>query len=378
MTHTTEAPVSKSAAVSNSTVHFASKLHPRLGNSSQNLFYSPFSLLSVLSMCRAGAKGSTQDCLSELLGLPAASAGAKPLLQMPAAAATGGDAQTAYELLMANALWIADGLSLNAEYKQTVQTEYGGEVVQVNYQQAAGEAVDKINRWCDEKTRGKIPTIVTRQNIDADTRLLLTNAIYFKGKWQTPFQEGRVTDDDFQGAGQVPTMHHTSEFRYAENADFQALEMEYEGGDLAMLILLPRDEISKIDTDLGSAYQLAVTNLSREQVIVAIPRFKIESTYCLRAALTELGAGLAFSNDADFSGITDVPLKISEVIHKTFVQVDTEGTEAAAATGAVARTLAAVYNPDPPKVFKADRPFVFLIRNLKSGNVLFAGRLVKP
>lgn len=372
----------KTASKSTPATLFASKLHPKLGESNENSFYSPFSLLSALGMCAAGARGRTQKVLAGLLETPADPAEQKAYFKS-LVAEVNSDSERPYELVTANALWAQKGLTFNPEYANTVRNDYGGTFQEVDYVEAPDAAVDQVNSWCNDNTRGKIPTIISSDFVNEDTRLILTNAIYFKGKWQSEFDKKKTKDEPFRGPTpkNVPTMHQSGGFSYSENDAFKALDLPYTGDELSMLVLLPNgDSTEAIDADLEAAYNEAVSTLQHEEtVIVSLPRFKMETKYKMGDTLKDLGAGLAFSDEADFSGITkDERLKISEVVHKAFVQCDEEGTEAAAATAVGMMRCTSVRMPPPPKEFKADHPFVFFIRNNQSGNILFCGRVTNP
>lgn len=369
----------KTKALASPAIQFANKLHPKMGKSQENSFYSPHSLLSALGMCAAGAKNSTLDALTDLLEIPADPFEQKSYFRSLVAEAA--VSNKPYELTTANALWPQKGLNFFPEFSETVGQDYGGSFNEVDYENDPDAAVVKINGWCNEATRGKIPTIIERDFINKDTLLILTNAIYFLGKWKKQFNKKLTTDESFRGVtGKIPTMHQSGDATYGETKEFQALNLPYEGDDLAMLILLPEGSTETIDQNLGAAYEAGLASLHYEEMVnVSLPRFELTTKYKLGKTLCELGAGVAFSDSADFSGITpDDALKISEVVHKAFVKCDEEGTEAAAATAVGMMRCTSVRMPAPPKVFNADHPFVFFIHNVKTNTVLFCGRVVNP
>jgi len=360
-------------------IRFASKLHSKLGKSKENSFYSPHSLLSALGMCAEGANGDTLKTLTELLEVPSDSSERKSYFRS-LVAETVVEENKPYELSTANALWPQTNLGLIEEFAETIRQDYGGDITEVDYQKNPNEAARKINDWCDKATRGKIPKII--DSIDNDMLLILTNAIYFLGKWKSQFKKELTTDEDFRTSPsvikKVPTMHKLGDAIYGETQEFKVLELPYEGDDLSMLILLPEGSTENIDNDLTSAYQNALNSLQHtEEVHVSLPKFKMETEYRLGSKLKELGAGLIFSDNADFSGITKKEnLKISEIIHKAFVKCDEEGTEAAAVTAVMIQSCSV--SRSRPKVFRADHPFVFFIRNMKTNTVLFVGRVANP
>jgi serpin B len=365
--------------VSNRTVSFAAKLHPKFGRPAENNFYSPFSLLTALGMTAAGARGDTQVALKELLDAPANPTSANKYFGSLVAEVQGDGSEREYDLATANALWVQDGMALNPTFAETISDDYGGALNKVDYKGNPAAAIDQINRWCGEQTKGKIPTIVSGQDVNGLTRCVLTNAIYFKGRWANRFDKERTYDDTFHAPGgdvQTPMMHHDGTFNYGKTATFKALEMDYRGGSLAMLFVLPHVALADIEGDLTAVYEGAVGCLHEtDDVMVTVPKFTIETEYKLEEPLIELGAGIAFSPECDLSGLTtEAKLKLTQVCHKAFVEVNEEGTEAAATTAVVAGLESMRAVPE----FVADKPFLFFIRNKASGTVLFAGRLANP
>ncbi len=243
-----------------------------------------------------------------------------------------------------------------------------------------------INRRVEEQTEEKIKDLIASGVLDTTTRLVLTNAIYFKGDWSRPFKPAATYQDDFHLADgrkvKVPLMRQTDDFGYAEDDRVQALQMHYRGGYLSMTVVLPKakDGLAEIESDLTpeklEAWHKA---LHDREVIVTFPKFTMTSEFDLGRTLGQLGMPLVFSDQADFSGISPgpEPLKISAVIHKAFVDVNETGTEAAAAT-AIGLAAAAAPLPTQPVVFRADHPFLFLIRDRQSGSILFLGRVSQP
>ncbi|MCK5434684.1 MAG: serpin family protein, partial [Dehalococcoidales bacterium] len=239
-----------------------------------------------------------------------------------------------------------------------------------------------INNWVSDQTEGRIEDLIPQGVIDALTRLVLTNAIYFNAAWEYPFDGDMTEDGPFYlldgGEVIVPMMSQTESFGYAEGDEYQAVELPYDGGELSMVILLP--QTGHFDAFEGSldAQQVdaIMGRLEYSQVSLTMPKFEFESGFGLKETLAAMGMPVAFSRDADFSGMTgNRDLFIADVIHKAFVSVDEAGTEAAAAT-AVVMELTAV--PEVPVEVTADRPFIFLIRDIETGTILFVGRIVDP
>jgi serpin B len=242
---------------------------------------------------------------------------------------------------------------------------------------------DTINNWISDQTEGRIKDLIPRGALDKLTRLVLTNAIYFNAAWATPFEKSQTQDGPFhlQSGGQVtvPMMRQTKSFGYAEGQNYQAVELPYDGRELSMVILLPKSgQFDAFEGALNAGQvNTILKNLKQRQVVLSLPRFKIESEFNLAATLAAMGMPAAFSSEADFSGMDGGKnLFISDVIHKAFVTVDEAGTEAAAAT-AVVMGLTSVM-PEQPVEVTVDRPFVFLIRDVQTGAILFVGRIVNP
>jgi serpin B len=361
---------------------FATDLYGKLASAQAgtDLFLSPFSVQVALAMCAAGAKSQTRQVLADLIGAPVSVEEQNRQFAARLGAVQG--AGTLHvQLATANALWVQQGCRLHAAYRKAVADFYDGACNELDFRTLPDQAVKAINSWVEGKTQGKIKTLISRQLITEATRLILTNAIYFKGKWQQAFDRNQTLNEDWHGAGgvrKVPMMQQKRAYLYYEGEDFQALDLPYQGEQLSMLIVLPRkiDGLAALESKwtTGPLYQHIASSLAHENnVVVSLPRFQVETAFQLRPALSAMGAALAFSADADFSGIGAEPLQIAEVVHKAFVEVNEEGTEAAAATGVVMTKSAAIASQ--PKRFRADHPFLFVIRDRKTRAVLFCGRV---
>ena len=367
---------------------FATRLYDKLAgtHAGKDLFFSPFSIRMALAMCAVGAKGETRRVLTDLIGAPESVEEqnrhfARLLKSLY------GDGQRPFQLVTANALWGQQGYRFKSDFQEAIADFYDGALHIVNFRAQPDEAIKTINAWVSGKTREKIKELVKRDFINDDTRLVLTNAIYFKGGWKKVFEDAETRDEDWHGPNgtrRVPMMHQQGGYLYYESGDFQALELCYQGRQLSMLIVLPRkkDGLAAVERQWATkdAYRQVTDGLDyQETVIVSLPRFKLEIEFKLKPVLCGLHAELAFSDEADFSGIGEEPLKISEVVHKAFVEVNEEGTEAAAATAVGMVLCAGISGPAPqPKIFKADHPFLFFIRDRKTNAVLFTGRVLDP
>jgi serpin B len=352
-----------------------------------NLFFSPYSISSALAMTYAGARGETEKQMAEVLhfGLPqeqlhpAFGALAQELAQR-GAEAEGSDGK-GFRLNIANALWGQEGYEFLPEFLDLLSENYGTGLERVDFAQSeAARAV--INDWVEGQTEGKIADLIPSGVLDALTRLVLANAIYFNAAWATPFEEKMTLDGPFTRLDgsqvTVPMMRATTSLGYAEGEGFQALELPYDRYEMSMVILLPaagRFEGWEGSLDAGMVSS-ALSGLAPRQVALSMPRFKFDSTFSLKDTLARMGMPLAFGGDADFRGMTgNRDLHISEVLHKAFVSADEKGTEAAAAT-AVMMSLTSM--PAEALEVKVDRPFVFFIRDIKTGTILFIGRVVDP
>jgi serpin B len=364
---------------------FGLDLYGQLNKEAGNLFLSPFSISTALGMVAAGAHGDTLDEMTKVLYLPkyapaAFSAVLKSLNEEPDAKKRG------FALTTANALWAQKGYPWKPEYKKLVATAYGAGLFDVDFISTPEEARGAINTWVQKETQEKIKDLLPRGAVTRDTRLVLTNAIYFKGTWLDPFKKEATKDLPFTLADgmkvEAPLMFRRGGYGYAETDALQVLDLPYVGRRISMTVILPRkpNGLPAVEKDLtGDKLAAMLKSLRLEkQVHVYLPRFKTEKSFTLNQPLKALGMKAAFSG-ADFSGMHTggEQLDITAVIHKAFVDVNEEGTEAAAATGVVVGLTSAA-PPPKPKYFKADHPFLFLIRDHKTGSMLFLGRVENP
>jgi len=345
-----------------------------------NLFMSPLSVRIALAMTYGGAKGATAEEMATVLkleGAPAEVHGAMAALQESLDAAAG----EGQELAIANRLWGRSGEPFLPEYLQLTRSYYGAALEALNFGGDPEGSRQRINAWIGEKTAGMIPELIGKGVLDGSTVLVLTNAIYFKGRWLQQFDPANTKERDFRspdGVVKAPMMFQKGKFLYGEGSDAQVLEMPYEGDRLSMVVVLPRevDGLAAVEAKMAAeGLSPWLDNARSTEVEVMFPRFKAQSSLALSDVLKQLGIVKAFGG-ADFSGISSGGgLQISEVIHQAVVEVNEEGTEAAAATAVIMARSARVSRPTQ---FIADRPFLFAIRDRESEAVLFVGRLVKP
>jgi len=346
----------------------------------QNLFYSPTSISIAFVMAYAGARGDTEKQMADVLHftLPQErlhSAYSKLIEKLKSA--------KDYELSIANALWLQKDYKLLKEFLDTIGKYYKGGFCEVDYIKNHKDACEKINNWVSKETKGKIDNILKPEDITIDTRLVLTNAIYFKGKWLTEFDKQFTRDEDFYLINgektKVKMMYQKSRFHYYENNDFQLLEMPYKGNEVSMVIILPKTgKLETVENNMNEKkLQEWLNSTTKREVKAYIPKFKFTLRYNLSEVLSNMGMKDAFSRRANFSGINgNYDLYIGKVIHQAFVEVNEEGTEAAAATALIMETKALII--EEPVVFKADHPFIFLIRDKETNSILFMGRVMNP
>ena len=366
------------AEVVNSMNRFAFDLYGRLaGQSQENLFLSPASVSTALTMTCAGAREDTASQMAAVLHLPEREVheGFGAMLNYLNGLGTQGEVK----LTLANALWAQRDHAFLPEFTGLLDSHYGAGLRRVDFRRDTEAARRTINTWVEEWTKEKIRDLIPRGVLAGNTRLVLTNAIYFHGNWRRQFDPDGTRSLPFTTAAgrevQTPTMFQDAAFRYAEDATAQCLELEYAGGGMAMTILLPRrkDGLAELEKGLDAvAARQWVDRLRSRRVQVYLPKFSMTAEFQLKPVLAALGMPEAFDQRADFSGMDGTEeLFLQEVVHKAFVDVSETGTEASAASGVVVgRSL--------PPVFRADRPFLFLIRDTHSGAILFVGRLTEP
>jgi serpin B len=368
---------------------FAVELYAKLRAQEGNLFFSPYSISAALAMTHAGARGKTETQMTEALHFPRQRADDREQFHQAFGAiikdlnARGGEGR--YELIIANALWGQKGYEFLKGFLRCIEDNYDGRLEEVDFAGDTESARRTINAWVEQKTRDKIKDLIPKGVLNQLTRLVLTNAIYFKGNWAHQFKKEKTKDAPFTLAGgkkvDTPMMNQMGRFGYMEMEDFQGLELPYVNNELSMIIFLPKqagglaDFETKLTAENLSQWQ---AKLRKREVIVSVPKFKETCQFSLADVLKQLGMTDAFSPaEADFSGMNGrKELFISEVIHKAFVDVNEEGTEAAAATGVVVGLTS--MGPKETPVFRADHPFLFLIRDNKSGSILFIGRVMNP
>ena len=371
---------------------FAVDLYGKVaGKTAGNLFFSPFSIQTALAMTYAGARGTTAEQMAAVLHLPAESTTIPGdfggLIKGLVSTGTDEGETGGVNLSIANALWGQAGFDFLPDFIQLLKTDYGAGIEELDFGHNAEGARQTINGWVEDQTHDKIKNLIAPGILLPSTKLVLTNAIYFKGTWVDPFNKSATELEPFHqsasAASQVNMMQAHEECGYAEGGDFQALELPYRGERLGMIVLLPSkvDGMPALEKKLTPGMLSGVFEKLRpkfRRVAVFLPRFQLTEQLELAGTLRSMGMEAAFDPaHADFSGMTGTKLLfISNVIHKAYVGVNEEGTEAAAATAVV--MVGAAMPMGPPVVFRADHPFLFMIRDETSGAILFMGRVTNP
>ena len=370
-------------SVVNANNQFALEFYSNIKNKENgNIFFSPYSISTALAMTYEGANGQTADEIQSVFHFPEDSS-----VRRPAFAAVYNllnKSSSKYKLNTANALWVQKDYQLLNDYTNVIEKYYGGKATNVDFVGATEQSRQTINNWVESKTNNKIKDLFPPNSLNQYTRLVLTNAIYFKGTWAKQFDPKNTKQEDFRlSNGQttmVSMMRLTGEdakFNYAETNELQILEMPYDGNELSMIILLPKNDDLKSLEDLLTVEKLNEwkNQLQKKRVNVFIPKFTFTTKYSLNENLKELGMPLAFTEVADFSGLDGTKsLFIQAIVHQAFVEVNEEGTEAAAATGISVGTTSV------PQIetFHADHPFIFIINEKETGNILFFGKVSNP
>ena len=369
-------------------VAFAFDLYRTLRSKDGNLFFSPHSISTALAMTYAGAAGDTARQMAATLHFTLPADRLHPALNAFAldlqARAEQDVEGTPFELRIANSLWGQDGFPFLAAFLDLLAENYGAGMRLVDYQTDPEGARNAINDWVSDETHDRIKDLIPQGVIDAMTRLVLANAIYFKAGWLNPFEETATGPEPFHlldgSAVEIPMMHQSESYEYVTGDGYKAIELPYRHGNTSMLILLPDEgQFEAVEAQLNAEMMMdLLARMTHGQVNLGLPKFTYESEFNLNQALIDLGMTDAFDpGRADFSGMDGArDLYISDVLHKAFVSVDEQGTEAAAATAVIMELTSAPMGE--PITFTVDRPFIYLIRDQQSGTILFLGRVMNP
>jgi serpin B len=368
-------------AVEDANNEFALKIYKEIiKEEKENVFISPYSISTALAIVYEGAREETAEEIVSVFGFPE-----EDSVRRPAVASIYNRLNAEndnYEMKTANALWVQEDYNLLPTFTEATERFYGGVARNIDFGKDPEKAREIINSWVAEKTNDIIDELFPENSFSGLTRLVITNAIYFKGDWEDEFDEENTTESDFyvdsDETVQVEMMQKTDgEYRYYEDETVQVLEMPYKGEEVSMMVILPREnDLSAVENTITvDKIKTVATKSYKQEVDVYLPKFELETDYSLISYLEGLGMNLSFGSGADFSGMNgDKSLFIGKVVHSAYITVDEKGTEAAAATGVVMMESAM---PEEKKQFKADHPFIFIIQE-KTGNILFMGRVVNP
>lgn len=370
--------------VVNANNQFAFDLYSELNSVEDgNIFYSPYSISSALAMTFEGARGKTSDEIKSVCHFP------DIIILRPNFAAIYNNINNgaqAYELRTGNALWVQEDYPLLQDYVSSVETFYGGKAANLDFARETEKSRQTINSFIAEQTRNRIKDLLPQGSLNPSlTRLVITNAIYFKGTWEWEFDKSDTREQDFKitptNVVKTPMMFmdpDKARFHYADVGELQILELPYKGETISVLILLPTENLAAIEPFLTAEKLQEWKSQMQDTKLDAIylPKFEFDTKYSMENTLSALGMPTAFNQDlADFSGMTTSErLFISQVIHQAYVKVDEKGTEAAAATA----IMVAGSSAGPRNIFMADHPFIFIIQERDTGNILFLGRVVDP
>ncbi len=368
-------------SVANSNNQFAFDLYSKYGESGNNVFYSPYSITSALTMAYEGAEGQTAEEMREVFHLPENIGEVREGFYAINRELNKGEKP--YTLSVANSLWAQEGYPFVEEYFDVIGEYYSGKATNLDFARETENARITINAWVEENTKGKICDIIPQGMLSPANRLVIANAVYFKANWSSQFSEYATANDTFTletgEEVEVEMMHQMYLFNYAELDELEILEMPYQGNDISMLVILPKEGMEgEVEGSFTlENFEMWKESMEMERVEVGFPKFTYEANYMMANDLKDMGMPTAFSPDADFTGMSPTgELFIDEVIHKTYIEVTEAGTEAAAATVVMMRAVSII--EEPPKQFTADRPFIFIIQQKDSGNILFMGKLSDP
>lgn len=369
---------------------FALDLYQAVRGESGNLFFSPYSISAALAMTYAGARGETEQQMAQTLHFTLSQERLHPAFNaldqtLQAAPTQSEEEKYPFELHIANSLWGQQGYTFRPEFLETLARSYGAGLRLVDFKRDVEAARQAINSWVSEQTKDKIKDLIPPQALTPEARLVLANAIYFKAGWRDPFEEELTANGPFTlvDGSQVPVpmmkWGKAESVRYVQGEGYQAVELPYQGDKTSMVLIVPDAGTWAVFEQGLTAKQLddILAALDWQQVMVTMPKFRSETSLSLADTLATLGMPDAITpGQADFSGMDGTrDLAIGAVLHKAFVDVNEAGTEAAAATAIV---MVATGLPAEPVLLTVDRPFIYLIRDMQTGTVLFMGRLLNP
>lgn len=347
----------------------------------ENLVFSPFSITPAFGMVALGASAETEKQLSQVFYFPTNQKSFHTGLgrlnsKIEKTVGSG------VEISITNRVWVEETFKINRQYKKSLQKSYGAKLVLTSFISQPEPSRKTINKSIETDTKTYIKDLLPEGSITDLTRLVLTNAIYFKGKWEKEFDPKKTTQREFTlSTGETikcATMFVEDSMGYFTSQNYDAIHLNYKGGKLSMLVLLPNEKLKMSEFEKGlniDLYNQTLAGLEREKVAVLLPKFKIETGLSLKKTLSEMGMPIAFTDDADLSGISgNNDLKISDAFHKAFIEVSEEGTTAAAATAVVVAMKSFI----PKNEFIVNRPFIYILKHNGSNTILFMGKVENP
>ncbi|MFD0835682.1 serpin family protein [Mariniflexile aquimaris] len=355
---------------------YAFDLYGELKDENENVFLSPLSTYYALLLAYEGSKNKTKAAFEKVLYLKDSTRYIYDDLYKQES-----NSDSLFGLKISNAVWVDKKFEVESAFKNTVSSKYSSDFKQTEFANAE-LAVTDINRWVSDKTNQRITNMVTPSDINSETKLMISNAVYFKGEWLTKFEKLRTAESTFftdnENQYKVDFMNITENLNYFENESFQFITKPYKDSDLSFCVLLPKTlyGLEAIENNLNAEFFNEILEQTvSTKVWLSIPKIKLETSYKLKPALTNMGLNSVFNNEAEFSGILkNEPLTIEQVAHKTYIDITEDYTEAAAAT----TTIVYIRGLPSYKTFKADHPFVFFIVDNKTNAMVFMGRYVKP
>jgi serpin B len=380
------APPAATESLVTSNNAFAFDLYSHLSAGDGNLFFSPYSISSCLAITYTGARGDTAAQMAGVLHFDADPAKLSTDFAALQKQLARSESKGGTELNLANGLWAQQNHPFLKSFLNTAEDDYSAKLNQVDFHTRAEPTRLQINDWVSDQTRGKIKDLLPSGSLDESTRLVLVNAIYFKGRWAEQFKKEKTRDLPFHVTAdrneEARLMNIEKSFKYAETDAYQLVELPYKSGSLAMVVVLPKqiDGLKKIEASLdATTLNQQIAQAEKQDVEVFLPKFKITAQFSLAETLKAMGMPTPFTLKADFSGMDgERDLSISAVLHKAYVDLDEEGTEAAAATGTTMMAASMRAMPPPHPIFRADHPFIFFIRDTQTGAILFLGRITDP
>ena len=366
---------------------FGLDLYQSLRDRDENLILSPFSISLALAMTYSGAKGETEAQMADVLNFPSQQETHPAFNALDLALEDTGIVldkdQEPMQLDIANAVFAEQTFTFLPDFLDTLSVNYGAGIRLMDFVNNPNPSRKEINQWVSDETKDRINDLLPEDSITTDTKMVLVNAIYFKADWLSPFDANDTYDGTFKlldgSEVTVPMMGQRMSIPYFVGDGYAAAEIPYAGESAAMTLLVPDEgRFEEIESQLdGAMFNEMISNLTQTDVTLRMPKFEYDSSFMLSDTLALMGMPLAFDPDsADFSGMTDQQaLYIGNVIHKAFVAVDEEGTEAAAATAVIMEGATAMM---PDNMLVIDRPFIYFIRDLESGQILFIGRVLNP